>query len=87
MTVIPRNDFVLVAQNKSDTKSESGLILDSATSVMDSKTATVLAVGPNVTLVKEGDVIFLQWNKGQVVSVNGAQRVMIKEEFIVAVQE
>jgi len=29
----------------------------------------------------------LEWNKGQIVKIDDAQRVMIKEEFIVAVVE
>ena len=38
-------------------KSEAGIILDNATSVRESKRATVIAIGPDVTLVKEGDVV------------------------------
>jgi hypothetical protein len=30
---------------------------------------------------------YLEWNKAQVVTIDGSQRVMIKEEFIVAVVE
>lgn len=85
MQVIPLKDKVLVAENKSEVKTESGLILDDAASVRDSRKGTVLAIGPDVKDVKVGDTIYLEWNKAQIVTIDGAQRVMIKEENIVAV--
>ena len=85
MIIKPLKKKILVAENKSETKSESGIILEGAASVRESKRATVLAIGPDVTLVKEGDVVLLEWNKGTVVKVDDAQRVMIDEEFVVAV--
>jgi len=44
-------------------------------------------VGPQVELVKVGDVILLEWAKAQVVKIDDAQRVIIDEENIVAVFE
>jgi co-chaperonin GroES (HSP10) len=85
MIIKPLKKKILVAENKSETKSDSGIILDNAASVRESKRATVLAIGPDVTLVKEGDVVLLEWTKGTVVKVDDAQRVMIDEEFVVAV--
>jgi co-chaperonin GroES (HSP10) len=85
MEVKPLRKMVLVAENKVDQTTASGIILDGTTSNRDSKTGTVLAIGSEVTDVKVGDVIYLEWNKGQVVKIGDAQRIMIKEEFIVAV--
>lgn len=85
MEIKPLKKNVLVAENKSEHKSESGIVLEGATSIRDSKTGTVLAIGPDVTEVKVGDKIYLEWNKAQVVKIGDAQRVMIKEEDIVAV--
>jgi len=85
MEVKPLKKKILVAENKSEHKSESGIILEGATSVRESKKATVIAIGPDVTLVKEGDVVLLDWTKGTVVKINDAQRVIIDEEHIVAV--
>ena len=87
MQVKPLRKMVLVAENSVDQTTESGIILDGTTSNRDSKTGTVLAIGPDVKDVKVGDVIYLEWNKAQVVTIDGSQRVMIKEEFIVAVVE
>ena len=77
--------MVLVAENAVDQTTESGIIFDGTTSNRESKTGTVLAIGSEVTAVNVGDKIYLEWNKGQVVKIGDAQRVMIKEEFIVAV--
>jgi co-chaperonin GroES (HSP10) len=85
MEVRPLHKKVLVAQNKDEVKTEAGIILEDAASVRDSRTGTVLAIGPEVTLVEVGDKILLEWNKAQVVKIGEAQRVIVKEDDIVAV--
>jgi len=87
MIVTPLKKKVLVAENKVEQTTESGIILDGTTSNRDSKQGTVLAVGPLVTLVQVGDVIMLEWNKAQVVKIGDAQRVIVDEDNIVAVLE
>lgn len=87
MNIKPLHKKVLVAENKSETKSESGIILEGANSVRESKRATVLAIGPDVTDVQVGNVVLLDWSKASVVKVGDAQRAMIDEENIVAVFE
>ena len=84
MEIKPMKKFVLVAENARKNTTDSGIILEGA-GFDQSKTGTVLAIGPDVTDVKVGDVIYLEWNKGAVVKIGDAQRIMIKEEFIVAV--
>jgi len=86
MNVIPLKDRVLVAENKRENTTESGIVLQGA-GFDQSKTGTVLAIGPDVTDVKVGDVIYLEWNKAAVVKIGDAQRVMVKQENIVAVLE
>jgi co-chaperonin GroES (HSP10) len=83
----PLKDKVLVAENNSEVKSESGIILDNANSVRESKTGTVLAIGPDVTEVQVGDKILLDWSKASVVKIDDAQRVVLKEADIVAILE
>jgi len=84
MNVQPLKDRVLVAENKNENTTESGIVLQGA-GFDQSKTGTVLAIGPDVTDVKVGDVIYLEWNKAAVVKIGDAQRVIIKQENIVAV--
>ena len=86
MNIQPLHDKVLIAENKRESTTTSGIILDSQ-GVGESKSGTVLAIGPDVTDVKVGDVIYLMWNKAQIVKVGDAQRVIIKQEDIVAVLE
>jgi len=87
MIVTPLKKKVLVAENKAEQTTESGIILDGTKSNRDSKQGTVLAVGPDVTMVKVGDVIMLEWSKAQVVKIGDAQRVIVDEDNIVAVVE
>lgn len=84
MKITPLGKRVLVAENKVENTTPSGIILDAATSTRDSKTGTVVAVGPGVTLVTVGQKILLDWSKANVVKVGDAQRVVIDEENIVA---
>lgn len=86
MAVKPLKDIVLIAENKKESQTASGIILDGQ-GLGESKTGTVLAIGPKVDAVQVGDKVLLMWNKAQVVNVDGAQRVMIKQEDIVAVLE
>ena len=43
--------------------------------------------GPDVKSLVIGDKILLDWSKASIVNVDGAQRVMLSEENIVAVLE
>ena len=87
MNIQPLHKKVLIAENQSTVKSESGIILDMADSAQESSQATVLAIGPEVTLVKVGDVILPEWNKASIVNVNGYQRAIVDEDNITMVIE
>lgn len=87
MIVKPLFKKVLVAEIKSTTKSDVGIILEGANSVREQNRAKVIAIGPDVTDVKEGDVILLDWTKASIVKVDGAQRAIIDQDHIVAVYE
>ena len=87
MIVTPLKKKVLIAENRTEAVSTGGIIVEGAASVRQSKSGTVLAIGKDVTLVKPGDVVYLEWTKGQIVTIGDAQRVMIDEDWIVAVAE
>jgi chaperonin GroES len=87
MEIRPMNDRVLVAENKRETTTGSGIIIEGARGVGDNARATVLAVGPEVKDVKVGDVVLLDWTKASAVKIGDVQRAMIKEEFIIGVFE
>lgn len=84
MNIKPLRKNVLLAENREQYKSEAGIIVES-NSVANSKTGTVLAIGNEVTMVEVGDKVLVEWNKGKIVTVDGAQRVMISEDDLVAV--
>ena len=79
------NDRVLVAENKRENKTESGIILEGTRGTAETAKATVLAIGPDVKEVKVGDVVLIDWAKASPVKVGDVQRAMIKEEFIIGV--
>ena len=83
----PLKKKVLVAENNREKVTESGIIIEGRDAQGESKTGTVLAIGPDVTMVEVGNKILREWNKAQVVTIDGAQRVMIDEDNIVAVME
>jgi len=85
MNLRPTRKNVLVAQIARKTTTDSGIIIDNAKSVMDNETARVVAIGNEVTMVNVGDELLVQWEKGQVVTVDGEQRVIISEDYIIAV--
>jgi co-chaperonin GroES (HSP10) len=82
-------DNVLVQEMSSkETETAGGIIL---TAPLDNKGAIpafVVAVGPEVTLVKPKDKVFLDWSKGTAVEVaDNVQGVSIQEKYIKAVVE
>ncbi len=85
MNIVPMNDRVLVAENKRENKTESGIILEGTRGTAETAKATVLAIGPDVKEVKVGDVVLIDWSKASPVKVGDVQRAMIKEEFIIGV--
>lgn len=87
MEVRPLNDRVLIAENKKENKTESGIILEGTRGVGEVSKATVIAIGPDVTEVKVGDVIIPEWAKASPVKIGDVQRAMIKEENIIAICE
>ena len=86
MIVKPLGDKLLIAEGKKDTTTDSGIILDSR-GMGNTTPGIVLAIGPGVKEVKEGDTVYLDWSKSSPVNVDGAQRVMISEKEIIAVIE
>ena len=87
MNIVPMKDKVLIAENKKEATTASGIVIEGARGLGNTSTGNVLAIGPDVTDVKVGDVVYLDWSKASVVNVDGAQRVVIKQEDIIAVVE
>jgi len=83
----PLGKKVLIAEIKRESTTSSGIIIEGKDAGGDSRSGKVLAVGPEVTSVGVDDKVLLEWNKAAVVSIDGAQRVVVLEEHIVAVLE
>lgn len=83
MNVRPLKDKVLLSQNQVENVTASGIIIEGR--VEETKTATVLAIGPDVTDVAIGDVVLLEWNKATIIKVGDVHRVMVSQKDIIAV--
>lgn len=83
--VRPLNKKVLVAENKVEHKTASGIILDGVESTRESRIGTVIAIGDEVKNVKVGVKILLDWSKAAIVKLQDVQRVLVNEEDIVAI--
>jgi co-chaperonin GroES (HSP10) len=81
----PLGKKVLIAENKRENTTASGIIIEGADRHGESRTGTVMAIGPEVKDVKLKDKVLLDWSKAAVVTVDGAQRVIVLEENIVAI--
>jgi co-chaperonin GroES (HSP10) len=85
MSFRPLGKKVLVGENKRENQTASGIIIEGSDRHGESRTGTVVAIGPEVKEVAVGDKILLDWSKTAVTTVDGAQRVIILEENIVAI--
>ena len=83
--MFPLGTNVYIGELKKEKKTASGIILDGANSVSETKFAEVLAIGYDVKKVKVGDRIVLNWSKCFPVKVNDIERAIIAEEHILAV--
>ena len=86
MNIQPMAGKVLVAENKRETETLSGIVL-TGFGTGDTKQGTVLAIGKDVESVSVGDTVMLEWDKGAIVKIDDAFRLIIGEEFIFGVVE
>jgi len=75
---------VLVTEVQKENTSAGGIILSGDVS-KGAKPGLVLAVGPEATHLKQGDQIFLRWDKSMPVDVDGNAAVIVDMEYISAV--
>ena len=81
----PLGTKVYIGEVKTEKKTASGIILEGANSVRETKFAEVLAVGYDVKKVRVGNRIVLDWSKCYPVKVNDVERAIVDEEHILAI--
>ena len=81
----PLGKRVYIAEVKTEKKTASGIILEGANSIRETKFAEVLAIGYDVKKVRVGNRIVLDWSKCYPVKVNDVERAIIDEEHILAI--
>lgn len=85
MNVEPLGTRVYIAEIKAERKTASGIILDGANSVRDTKFAEVLAVGYDVKKVRVGQKVVVDWGKCVPIKIADVERAMLDENNILAV--
>jgi co-chaperonin GroES (HSP10) len=83
----PIGKMVYIAEVQVEKTTAGGIILTNDSSLKETKFAKVLSVGDEVTKVKVGDKIVLNWSKCFPVKVDGTERALIEEENILAIDE
>ena len=83
--VEPLGTKVYFAEVKSEKKTASGIILEGATSVRETKFGEVLEIGYDVKKVRKGDRIIIDWGKSMPVKIGDIERAIIEEEHILAI--
>ena len=84
MVFEPLGTKVYIAEVKTEKKTASGIILEGANSIRETKFAEVLAVGYDVKKVRVGQRIVLDWSKCFPVKLGDIERAVIDEEHILA---
>ena len=76
---------VLVAAAPKETTTSGGIILSSEVKATASEPGVVIAKGPEVTWLEQGDTVYLQWDKSMPVRINGQDAVIVHSDYIRAV--
>lgn len=84
--LFPLKKHILIKANAQETTTTSGLILE-GTNLVDSRTATVIRIGPDVTMVKPGYIVYVNWTKALPVKIEGKEFNFIEEDNLVAIYD
>ena len=85
MSIQMIGEQVLVAAAPKENKTEGGIILSSEVKATASEPGVVIAKGPEVTWLEQGDTVYLQWDKSMPVRINGQDAVIVHSDYIRAV--
>jgi co-chaperonin GroES (HSP10) len=83
MNIKPIGKKLAVVKLKSETTTESGLILTKAVDTVDK--AKVIAVGSEVADVKVGETVLINWNKASATTIDNIPIYMLTEEDVVGI--
>ena len=83
--VEPLGTKIYIGEVKVEKKTASGIILEGANSIRETKFAEVLAVGYDVKKVRVGQRIILDWSKCFPVKIGDVERAIIDEENVLGV--
>ena len=85
MSIQMIGEQVLVAAAPKETTTSGGIILSSEVKATASEPGVVIAKGPEVTWLEQGDTVYLQWDKSMPVRIKGQDAVIVHSDYIRAV--
>lgn len=85
MNIQPIGKKLAVVKLKSETQTESGIFIAKGIETVDK--AKVIAIGPEVTEVKVGETVLINWNSAAQTTIDGIPVYILKEEDVVGVFE
>lgn len=80
----PTQNYVYVIQIEREQTTAGGLYL-TADIETGSKPALVKACGPDVTICKNGDNVYVRWGDGMAVTHNGEKAVILPDTSVLAI--
>jgi len=83
MAFKPLGKNILCDEDKAESKTESGIIIQGDSH--QSRTATVIVVGPDVEFVKQGDTIVGEWHEAKRTVVGENEAIIISEDHVLAI--
>jgi co-chaperonin GroES (HSP10) len=84
MNIKPLKKTVAVVRLKNKETSESGLIIKGNIGASIDK-AKAIAIGPDVTLLKVGDTLLVDWNKVNPTTIDGIPTYFLSEDDVAGV--
>lgn len=80
----PIKNNVIVELIEKEKITKSGIVLSSADPAEANK-SKIVSVGPDVNLVKEGDIVLPNWNAARQIKYNGSEYYVVSEDEIVLI--
>jgi len=87
MSYVPLRDKVLLEETEKATVTESGIYLGDARADNNTRPGRVLAVGPEVSEIKAGDIVYVMWQKSHIIKEGDKLLAIVGIDDIIAVLE
>ena len=81
----PLKTQILVKQAEAKQTTQSGIILGASGQESGNKPAIVVSCGPEVSLVEQGQTVYLRWKEAFPLTYEGEQMALVDEKDVLAI--